>query len=209
MAEHHRRGEVDFAAPHRRQPVEDFDAGGHGDDHGGEGEEGVGAGAHADREHVMRPHAEADESDAHRCRHHRRIAEDRLAREDGDDLVGEGEGRQHQDVDLGMAEDPEEVHPENGRAAGLGIEEVRAQIAVEHQHDLRRGERADGDEDQAGHDQVEPHQQRHAAQLHAGAAHADDRGHDVERGADGADAAEQDRERPVVGAVAGRKCLAR
>ena len=59
------------------------------------------------------------------ARHHGRIAEDGLAREDGNDLVGEGEGGQHQDVDLGMAEDPEEVHPEHGRAAGLGIEEVR------------------------------------------------------------------------------------
>ena len=58
-------------------------------------------------------------------------------------------GRQHEDVNLRMAEDPEEVHPQNGRAAGLRVEEMRAEVAVEHQHDLRRGQRADGDEDQA------------------------------------------------------------
>ena len=124
--------------------------------------------------------------------HHRRIAEDRFAREDRNDLVGEGERRQHQDVDLGMAEDPEEVHPENGGAAGLGVEEVGAEIAVERQHDLRGGQRADGDEDHAADDEIEPDQQRHAAQLHARAAHAENGGDDVERGADGADAAEQD-----------------
>ncbi len=89
------------------------------------------AGAHADGEHVVRPHAEADEADADRRRDHGRIAEDGLAREDGNDLVGEGEGRQHQDVDLGMAEDPEEVHPEHGGAAGLRIEEVAAEVAVD------------------------------------------------------------------------------
>ena len=63
--------------------------------------------------------------------HHRRIAEDGLAREDGDDLVDEGEGRQHEDVDLRMAEDPEEVHPQHGRSAGLRVEEVRAEVAVD------------------------------------------------------------------------------
>ena len=76
-----------------------------------------------------------------------------------------------------------------------------------HQHDLRGGQRADGDEDQAAGHEIEPDQQRHAAQLHARAAHAECGGHDVERGADGADAAQQNAERPVVGAVAGREDL--
>jgi hypothetical protein len=97
---------------------------------------------------VVRPDAQADKADGDRSRHHRRIAEDGLAREDGNDLVDEGERRQHQDVDLGMAEDPEEVHPQHGRAARLRIEEVRAQVAVERQHDLRRGQRADRNKDQ-------------------------------------------------------------
>ena len=98
---------------------------------------------HADGEHVVRPHAEADEADAHRGRDHGRIAEDGLAREDGNDLVGDGEGGQHEDVDFGVAEDPEEVHPEDGGAAGLGVEEVAAEIAIDEQHDLRGGERRD------------------------------------------------------------------
>ena len=99
-------------------------------------------GGHADGEHVVRPDAEADEADADRGRHHGRVAEDGLAREDRNDLVGDGEGGQHQHVDLRMAEDPEEVHPDDGRAAGLRVEEVAAQIAVDQQHDLRCGQRA-------------------------------------------------------------------
>ena len=67
---------------------------------------------HADREHVMRPDAHADERDAHGRRHHRRIAEDGFAREHGDDFVGEGKCGKHQDIDLGMPEDPEEMHPQ-------------------------------------------------------------------------------------------------
>ena len=63
-----------------------------------------------------------------------------------------------EDVDLGVAEDPEEVHPQHGRAAGLGVEEVRAEIAIEQQHDLGGGQRADREENHAGHHQIEPDQ---------------------------------------------------
>ena len=150
------------------------------------------AGSHADGEHVVRPDAQADEADADRCRDHGRIAEDGLAREDRDDLVGKGEGRQDQDVDLGMAEDPEEVHPQHGRAAGLRVEEVRAEVAVEQSMICAAVSGLMVTKTRPRHDEVEPDQQRHAAQLHARAAHAEDGGDDVERGADGADAAEED-----------------
>ena len=74
--------------------------------------------------------------------HHDGVAKDRLARENRNHLGEDRERRQHQDVDLGMAEDPEEVHPDDGRAAGLGVEEMPAQVAIEQQHDLRGGQRA-------------------------------------------------------------------
>jgi hypothetical protein len=38
-----------------------------------------------------------------------------------------GEGGNDQDINLGMSEDPKEVHPERRRAAGLGVEEMRAE----------------------------------------------------------------------------------
>ena len=65
-AEHHGNGEADLAAPHGAQPVKDLDAGGHTYGHGGGREEGVGVGRHADGEHVVRPHAQAEEPDAQR-----------------------------------------------------------------------------------------------------------------------------------------------
>ena len=103
-----------IATPDGRQPIEDLDSRRYRDDHGGKDEEGIACRAKADGEHVMRPHAETDEADRDRGRNHRRITKDGLAGEDGDDLVDERERGQHQDVDLGMAEDPEEVHPQNG-----------------------------------------------------------------------------------------------
>ncbi len=203
--EHHGDGEDDLSSPDGSEPVEDLDSGGHRDDHGGEDKEGVAGRAHPNGKHVVRPHAEADEADRDRCRNHGGVSEHGFAGEDGDDLVGEGEGWENEDIHLGMAEDPEEVHPENCGATGLGIEEVRAKIAVEREHDLCCGKRTDGDKDEAGHDEIEPGKQRHAAHLHALAAHADDGGYDVECGSDASYAAEEDGQRPVVGAVARRE----
>src|SRR5262249_25059687 len=120
-AEQHRRFELDAAAPQGAEPIEDFDSGGDADGHRGDGEEAVGVGIHADSEHVVRPDAHADESDEDGGADHHRVSEDRFAREDGNDFGDKGEGGEDQDVDFGMPEDPEEMHPERGGSAGLGI----------------------------------------------------------------------------------------
>ena len=75
----------------------------------------------------------------HRERH-RVVAEDRLAREHRQDVRRDAHGGQDQDVDLGVAEEPEQVLPEQRLAAAGGQEEVRAGHAVEEQHAERRGE---------------------------------------------------------------------
>ena len=59
----------------------------------------------------MGPDAHADESDADCGGYHYGIAEDCLAREDGDDLGCERECWNNQDINFGMAEHPKEVHP--------------------------------------------------------------------------------------------------
>ena len=63
-AEQHGRLEMNLAAPHGAEPVEDLDSRGNTDDHRGEGEKAVRVGVHADGEHVVRPYAHADEADA-------------------------------------------------------------------------------------------------------------------------------------------------
>ena len=65
-----------------------------------------------DREHVVAPHAEAEEADEDAGVDDDRRAEERLAREGRQHLGDDAQRRQDQDVDLGVAEDPEEVLPE-------------------------------------------------------------------------------------------------
>ena len=67
---------------------------------------------------MVDPDAEAEEGNGGDGVDHDRVAEERFAREDRDDLRDETEGRQDQDVDLGVPEDPEEVLPEHRVAAG-------------------------------------------------------------------------------------------
>src|SRR5260370_33741677 len=131
QAEQHRYLEAKFPAPDCTEPVEDLDASRHADQHRGQGKKRVAGRCHADGEHVMRPHAQADEPDRARCRDHDAVAENHLAREDRDYLGGESESGNDKYVDLGMAEEPEEVLPQYGRAARLSVEERRAEKAVE------------------------------------------------------------------------------
>ena len=65
--------------------------------------------------------------------HHRRVAEDRPARERRDDRRDHAERRHEDDVDLGMAEEPEQVLPQQRVAAFGRVEEVRADQPVEDQ----------------------------------------------------------------------------
>src|SRR6266705_736370 len=103
-AEEHRYAEAELAAPDGPEPVEDLYAGGDADQHRRGGEEDVAGWRHPDAEHVVRPHAEADEADRTRGGDHYLVAEDHLPREDRDDLGREGESGDHEDVDLRVTE---------------------------------------------------------------------------------------------------------
>ena len=75
--------------------------------------------------------AEADESSGDECEHHGRVAEDGTAGEGLDNGGDEPECGDEDDVDLGVAEEPEEMLPENRIAALGGIEEVRGHEPIE------------------------------------------------------------------------------
>ncbi len=53
---------IGLSATHRADPVEQFDACGHPDQHRRDGEKGVARRAHSDREHVIRSHAQEQET---------------------------------------------------------------------------------------------------------------------------------------------------
>ena len=75
-----------------------------------------GAGAHG--EEVVQPDQEGQHADRHGGGDHGAVAEQRLAGEGRDDLGVDAERRQDEDIDLGMAPDPEQVDVHHGVAAG-------------------------------------------------------------------------------------------
>src|SRR6266851_2406517 len=82
-----------------------------------------------------------------------------------------------------------------------------SQVAVDQQHYLRGGKWAYGKDDETCHREVKPDQQRHLPECHARAAHAQDRRYKIDRCPDAAEAGDEKREDPEIGAVSDRECL--
>ena len=126
MAIQHRRMEANLPLPHRAQPVKCLDSRGHADAHGQDRKGECRVGAHAAHEHVMAPDHEAEEADGQHRVHHGAVAEDRLARERRQHLRSHAHPGQDRDVNLGMPEEPEQVLPEQRRAALVRHESGRS-----------------------------------------------------------------------------------
>ena len=69
------------------------------------------------------------------CQRHGGVADQRPAAEDRQRLGDDAHGRQHDRVDPGMAEHPEQVLPQQRLAAAGGVEEMRAELPVHPQHE--------------------------------------------------------------------------
>ena len=67
------------------------------------------------------------------------VADQRPAAEGRQRIRDDAHGRQHDGVDPGMAEHPEQVLPQQRLAAAGGVEEMRAELPVQPQHEDRRG----------------------------------------------------------------------
>ena len=91
----------------------------------------------------------------------------RLAAEHRDDLGDDAHGREDEDVDLGVAEEPEEVLPEDRVTAGGGIEEERPELAVERDHEQGDGDDRQREQQQERHHQGHPDEDRHPQEAHA------------------------------------------
>ena len=130
----------------------------------------------------MAPDGEAEEADEDARVDHDGRAEERLAREGGDDLRDHAERREDEDVDLGVAERPEEMLPEVEIGARSHVVEVRPEKPVEHQEDETHRHHRKGEDDEKLHDQAHPDEQRHAHQRHAGGAQVEDGDDEVDAG---------------------------
>ncbi|KAG1254669.1 hypothetical protein G6F66_015000 [Rhizopus arrhizus] len=129
--------------PHGADPVEHLHAGRDRDQHGGEHEVDLAAQRHAHGEHVVGPDDERQERDRGGGVHHRLVAEQRLARERRDNFRECAERRQDQDVDLGVAPDPDQVDVHHRVSTKLVGEEMHVEVPVHGQQ--RQGRRQHGE----------------------------------------------------------------
>ena len=88
---------------------------------------------------------------------------------------------QGQDVHLGVAEEPEQVLPQDGLAAVCRVEEVRPEVPVDPQQGQGGGEHGEGQQDQEDGDELVPDEDRHPEHDHAGRPQAEDGGDEVDR----------------------------
>ncbi len=131
----------------------------------------------------MHPDLEADQHGRHRSQRHGRIADQGAAAEGRHGIGDDPHGRQHDDIDPRVGEDPEQVLPQKRLSAFRHVEEMGADIAVHPQQE-------EGEADRRHHHQVgdrsgegAPDQDRHVIDRHAGRSHAE-QGDDEVGGAD-------------------------
>ena len=79
---------------------------------------------------MVGPNDESDDADGDHGVGHAEISEDGLAGEGRHDLTDHAERRQDEDVDLGMAEEPEQMLEQDGIAALRGVKKGGAEVAV-------------------------------------------------------------------------------
>src|ERR1700733_3245632 len=127
-AEQRRRVESHFRAVERSCEQQRHNRRGYGDDQGGHRKNIRGERIHAAHKHVMAPYHVAEKSDRNHASDKRLRTEKRPAREDGQNRCDDANRRQDGDVDFGMTEKPEEMLPEQRRAAGM-----RLQFVAEHE----------------------------------------------------------------------------
>ena len=108
-----------------------------------------------------------------------------------------------------MSKEPEEVLPQHGVSAGLGVEEMRPQKAVEEQHHLGGRQRPHRHQDQPRNHQHHPDEERHARKRHPSATQSERRGDHIDGRRDAPKTGDQDAENPVIRGVSAREGLPR
>ena len=151
---------------------------------------------------MVRPHGHGKTGDGDGGENQALVAEERFAGEHRDDLGDDAEERDRDDVDLGVAEEPEQVLPQH-RTAGGRVEHVRAEHPVGHRGEQGGGEQREDDDDHEGGDQDVPGEDRHSEHGHPGRAQSQDGGDHVDRAEDGAQTGQDQADVPQIAAHAG------
>ena len=146
---------------------------------------------------MVRPHRDRQRRDGQRRVDQRGVAEDRLTAEDRDHLGDDPEERQRDDVHLGVAEEPEQVLPQQHSAVGRVVD-VGAEVTVGGQPEQRGGQQREHHQHQDRRHQDVPGENRHPEHGHARRAHAHHGGDHVDPAQNGAQTADGQAQDPQV-----------
>ena len=144
MAEQRRRIDPQVGAVQTAQPDQRHDRGRNRDHQRRERKNQRRERIHAAQEHVMSPNHVAEEADAHHAVDDGLGAQHRLAHVADQDVADDADRRKNRDVDLWMAEEPEQVLPEQRRTSLVRLqvvadvqarwnEEARSRHAIQNQ----------------------------------------------------------------------------
>ena len=181
----HRGLEGHGPTPHGCKPVKDLHARWHCNKHGGVHKEQLAGKWHAGCKHVVRPDHEGEDGNGGCGIDHGAVAKQALARKGGDDLRDDSKGRKNHDVDLRMPEEPEDVLVHDGVTTGRGVEKRRAEVAVGKRHGDGASKYGHHRNKQVGRNKPGPDKHGHLHEGHAGCAHVQDGGDDVNGAHDG------------------------
>ena len=205
----HRQLHLGPPLPQRTQPGEDLHRRWDRNQRRGGGKESQRHVRDAGGEHVVHPQPEAEKGQRHDRRDDRTITQQAGARHDGQDGRHRARRRQEDDVDFRMAEQPEQMLPQQRRSAEFGRIEGPAKGALDLQQDRPQDQRRKAEHHHARRPQQIPGEDRHPVEPHAGRAQLQDRHGDLDRRAHRRDLDEGDAEQPDVGIDARRIGLAR
>jgi hypothetical protein len=125
------------------------------------------AGIDARDELVVGPDREAQHAGAEDGVEDRPVGEELLAREDRDDVGRQPDRGQQHHVDLGMAEEPEKVLPEDRVTAAVRIEEGGAEGLVHEEHDRTGDQRPHRRHEEHARHHDHPDHHRDVVELHS------------------------------------------
>ena len=172
----HGHGEMDVPPPQRQHPVVDLERRGNGDDQRRGGKEEPEVRIHSANVHVVRPYDETEAADRQNRPDHHAIAEDVLSCMGGNQVGDHAEGRQGDDVDLGMSEKPEQMLKQHGTSPVVsevlslrdegGHEETRPQRLVQRHHDGADEQRGKCQQRQNGRHEYAPYRQGQTHHRH-------------------------------------------
>ena len=187
-------------AKYCRQPLNHLDRRRNRNGNGNQSKGAADVRVHSADKHVVTPDRKSQQSNGDGRGHHGSVGSrrQRMPGEGGQQRRCEPHGRKDRDVDLRMAEEPEQVLPQQWRSSGMvqydsihhidrRKEEAGAKMAIAEQHATRRQQNGKGRHHHAGSDEPGPYGQWHLHPLHSSQAPSNDSGDDADRTQQGTD----------------------